>query len=202
MAQRPLEENEMKLSRHLLAAFTALATVVVVGGVSPQVAYAQEVRIVTAPPPLRYEVPGARPGPYHVWQSGSWAWHPDGTYGWHPGRWVMPPQGRTVWVRDEWINYGGSWRLVPGHWTTVGTPIPTVQQRVEVVSAPPVDIVETVGEVPVGHTWVRGHYSWDGVRYVWVPGHSMLVPEGRAAWVPGHWYANGGRWFYASGYWR
>ena len=85
MAVGSMEETEMKMSRHLVAAFTSLATVVVVGGVSPKIAQAQEVRIVVAPPAPRVEIPGARPGPYHVWQAGSWAWHPDGSYGWQGG---------------------------------------------------------------------------------------------------------------------
>jgi len=202
VAAKPMEETEMKLSRRVVAAFTALATVVAVGGVSPQVAYAQEVRVIVAPPAPRFEIPGARPGPYHVWQAGSWRWGAEGTYGWHPGRWVLPPQGRTVWVHDEWVSYAGSWHLVPGHWTAVGVPVPTVQQRVIVSSAPPADVVEEVGALPVGHAWIRGHYAWDGVRYVWTPGHTMAIPEGRAAWVPGHWYEAGGHWFFANGYWR
>jgi hypothetical protein len=84
----------------------------------------------------------------------------------------------------------------------VGEPIPTAIQRVSVVSAPPADQVEVIGPAPTGHAWVHGHWSWDGLRYAWVPGHYMLVPEGQHTWVPGHWYASSGRWFYASGYWR
>jgi len=192
----------MKVSRCLLAAFTAFAAVVAAGAVATPVASAQEVRIVHAPPAPRVEVIGVRPGPYHVWQGGSWAWHPEGRYLWHPGRWVVPPQGRTVWVRDEWVSYGGAWHFVPGHWRAVGEPIPTVYQRVAAVGEPPAEQAEVVGAAPPGQAWVKGHWSWDGARYVWVPGHHMLIPDGLHEWVPGTWYAAGGHWFYRSGYWR
>jgi hypothetical protein len=192
----------MKLSRHLLAGFTALTAVVAAGAAAPAVAFAQIERIVVNPPAPRVEVLTARPGPYHVWQAGNWAWHPEGRYVWHPGRWVIPPQGRTVWVKDEWISHGGSWHFVPGHWRAIGEPIPTVMQRLTVTAEPPAEQVEVVGAVPEGHAWIKGHWSWDGLHYVWVPGHHMLVPEGFHAWEPGHWYAAGGRWFYRGGYWR
>ncbi len=192
----------MKLSRHLLAGFAAFGALVATGAALPHVASAQEVRVVVAPPAPRVEVIGVRPGPYHVWQYGSWVWAPEGRYVWHPGRWVVPPQGRTVWVRDAWGNYGGSWRFVPGHWHAVGERIPTPAQRVVVSSAPPPEQVESVGTVSVGETWIKGRWSWDGLRYSWVPGHVMRVPEGYRTWEPGGWYESGHHWFYRSGYWH
>jgi hypothetical protein len=190
----------MKPSRSLLAALLLLFLLSLVATSTP--ASADEVRITVTPPALRTEVRGTRPGPYHVWQAGSWAWHPEGRYIWHPGRWVLPPEGRTVWVRDEWIRYAGSWQLVPGHWRAVGETIPTVTQRVNVTVEPPAEQVEAPMTGPEGQTWIRGHWSWDGARYVWTPGHLMVVPEGFHAWEAGHWYAAGGHWFYRGGYWR
>ncbi len=195
----------MKLSRtnlRRLAGLSALAAILAAGALAPRNAAADEIRIVAAPPVARVEVIPIRPGPYHVWQAGTWAWHPEGRYHWHPGRWVVPPQGRTVWVRDEWVSFQGSWHLVPGHWRAVGEPIPTALQRINVVTEPPPDQVETVGIAPEGQAWIHGHWSWDGARYAWVPGHFMPVPEGLHAWEPGHWYATSGRWFYRTGYWR
>jgi hypothetical protein len=192
----------MKLSRHFLAAFTAFSAVGAILAAAPTEAFAQEVRVVIAPPAPRVEYPTVRPGPYHVWQSGSWAWQPEGHYGWHPGRWVLPPQGRTIWARDEWVNYGGSWRFVPGHWYGAGERIVPAAQRVTVAAAPPAEQVEIVEAVPEGRAWIHGHWSWDGVQYLWVPGHTMLVPEGFHTWQPGHWYANSGHWFFANGYWH
>ena len=192
----------MKLSRLALAAFAAFSGAFGLASAVPHTALAQELRVIVAPPPLRFEVPGPRPGPYHVWRSGIWLWHADGRYIWHPGHWVMPPEGHTVWVKDEWVSFAGAWRFVPGHWRAVGDPIPTALQRVVVTVAPPADQVETIALVPEGHAWIPGHWSWDGARYVWVPGQHMAVPEGFHTWTPGHWYAGGGHWFYASGYWR
>jgi hypothetical protein len=192
----------MRVSRLLLASFSVFAAVFSVGAVSPSVAFAQEVRISAAPPPPRVEVFGARPGPYHVWQGGSWGWHPEGRYEWRPGRWVVPPQGRTVWVRDEWVSYGGGYHLVPGHWRAVGERIPSVLARVAATGEPPPEQVETVMAAPPGEAWVHGHWSWDGAAYVWVPGHLAPLPEGHHEWAPGRWSASRGHWFYTNGYWR
>jgi hypothetical protein len=163
---------------------------------------ADEIRVVVAPPAPRIEVPVPRPGPYHVWQPGVWVWHTEGRYVWHPGRWVLPPQGKTVWVRDEWVSYGGAWHMVPGHWQAVGEPIVPAQQRVVVIVEPPPEQIETVPTAPAGHTWIKGHWSWSGHEYVWVPGHLMAVPEGFVAWEPGHWFSLKGHWFFREGYWR
>jgi hypothetical protein len=192
----------MKPSRHLVAGALVLAAL---GGASvllSRTASADEVRIVVAPPAARIEVKGPRPGPYHVWQSGSWVWGAEGRYVWHPGRWVEPPHGKTVWVRDEWVSYGGAWHFVPGHWRTVGEHVPPASQRALVATQPPAEVVETVGAAPVGHAWIHGHWAWDGGAYAWVPGHFMAVPDGYRTWEPGRWYASNGHWFYHNGYWR
>src|ERR1700740_1322460 len=36
--------------------------------------------------------------------------------------------------------------------------------------------------------WVRGHWDWDGVRYVWVGGHYVERQVG-LYWEPGRWVA-------------
>jgi hypothetical protein len=192
----------MKISRHLLAGFTALSAMFVGSTLLPHEASAQEVRIVLAPPPPRVEVITVRPGPYHVWRPGVWVWHVEGRYVWHPGHWDVPPPGKSIWVRDEWVSYGGSWRFVPGHWRAVGEHIPSAIQRVVVAAAPPPPPVETIAVAPAGQAWIHGHWSWDGLQFVWVPGHFMAVPVGFTIWEPGHWFASGPHWFYASGYWR
>jgi len=197
-----VEEIEMKIRRHVLAALTVLTAAFAVGGLAERTADAQEIRVVIPPPAVRVEVPGPRPGPMHVWQDGHWLWRNDGRYVWHPGHWVLPPEGRTIWVRDDWANVAGAWHFVPGHWRAVGERVPTLVERVKVVTEPPPEQIELVAEVPVGHAWVKGHWSWDGARFVWVGGHALQIPAGLTAWEPGHWYASGGRWFYANGYWR
>lgn len=44
---------------------------------------------------------------------------------------------------------------------------------VEPVRPPrPAPLVETVPAAPApGYHWVKGHYRWDGYRWVWVRGH-------------------------------
>jgi hypothetical protein len=50
--------------------------------------------------------------------------------------------------------------------------------------------------------WEPGHWHWDGVRYVWVPGHYIGHRQGR--WVPGRWvWAPGqGRWIWRPAHWE
>ncbi|HTJ26945.1 MAG TPA: hypothetical protein VMA36_12365 [Candidatus Limnocylindria bacterium] len=45
--------------------------------------------------------------------------------------------------------------------------------------------------VRAGYGWEPGHYRWNGVRWVWIPGYEVRGP-----WVPGHWVygPNGRRW--------
>jgi len=195
----------MKMSRHLLVAFSALVLGTgVVGVQSP--AFGQvgaEVNLISvAPPPVRVEVIPPRPSQWHIWQRGSWVYGPAG-YIWHPGRYVMPPTQGLLWVPEEWVNFGGGYRLVPGHWRGVAEPAPRPAiERVQVTVEPPAPQVEVIPVVPAGHAWIHGHWSWEGARYLWVPGHHMAIPEGQHAWEPGHWYRSGPNWFYANGYWR
>lgn len=36
------------------------------------------------------------------------------------------------------------------------------------------------GRIPPGKVWVKGDWHWDGVRYVWVPGH---LDDAAPAWT-------------------
>ena len=47
------------------------------------------------PPPLRYEVRPAIPGPGYVWTDGYWNWA-GGRYVWVPGVWRRPPYAGCV----------------------------------------------------------------------------------------------------------
>jgi hypothetical protein len=53
------------------------------------------VYIGAAPPPLRYEVRPAMPGPGYVWVDGYWNWY-GGRYVWRPGVWQRPPYAGTI----------------------------------------------------------------------------------------------------------
>ena len=50
--------------------------------------------------------------------------------------------------------------------------------------------------------WRPGHWNWNGVRYVWVPGHYIVRPPVANRWVPGHW-ARGpyGHWHWVPAHW-
>jgi hypothetical protein len=74
---------------------------------------------------------------------------------------------------------------------------------VYVSTPPPPPIAETIVVSPgPGYYWVPGYQSWNGVRYVWSPGHWERVPVGRRRWIPGHWAHNGRGWYWIEGHWR
>lgn len=76
--------------------------------------------------------------------------------------------------------------------------------RVNVVVGipPPAPLVETPPlPPPGGYVWQPGYWSWDGVRYVWVPGAYIARPRPYAVWVPGRWVRRGGGWFWIAGRW-
>jgi len=77
--------------------------------------------------------------------------------------------------------------------TTTTAPIAPPAVREEVVPPPP--------GAPDRVAWVRGHYRWDGVAYVWVPGHYMNRPRPGLFWEPGRWVAVNGRWEWYAGHW-
>ena len=71
--------------------------------------------------------------------------------------------------------------------------------------APPPAVEEDYGPPPVApperEYWLRGHYEWDGVQYVWVGGHYVERQAG-LYWEPGRWVARNGQWVWIGGHWR
>jgi hypothetical protein len=73
--------------------------------------------------------------------------------------------------------------------------------------APPPAAVEDYGPPPAPSMpaerayWVRGHWDWNGVQYVWVGGHYVERPAG-LYWEPGRWVARDGQWVWIGGHWR
>lgn len=53
-----------------------------------------------------------------------------------------------------------------------------------------------------GHVWLPGYYTWDGGRYVWVPGRWDISPSPGRHWVPGRWRSHRGQWYWVEGRWR
>jgi YXWGXW repeat-containing protein len=74
-----------------------------------------EVIIHDAPPPVRVEHHGRRPGHGYVWLNGYWIFR-QGRYEWISGRWALPPRGRHVWVAPRWERRGGAHVFIEGRW--------------------------------------------------------------------------------------
>ena len=69
--------------------------------------------------------------------------------------------------------------------------------------APPPDQIEVIGVAPsVEHTWIPGHYTWNGRAYVWASGRWEARPRSSARWVRGHWRRHSKRWYWVEGHWR
>ena len=72
-----------------------------------------------------------------------------------------------------------------------------------VALTPPPPIVETVPPPPaLGEVWTPGYWSWNGVKYVWVPGQYVVAPYPGAVWIGGKWARRGDRWTWVDGRWR
>ena len=68
-----------------------------------------------APPPLRYEVRPAIPGPGYTWVDGYWNWA-GGRYVWAPGVWRRPPYAGAYWTHAHYDHYDRGWAYHEGHW--------------------------------------------------------------------------------------
>jgi YXWGXW repeat-containing protein len=67
------------------------------------------------PPPLRYEVRPAMPGPGYAWVDGYWNWGGD-RYVWVPGVWRRPPYEGAYWSHPHYDHYDRGWAYHEGHW--------------------------------------------------------------------------------------
>ena len=93
------------------AGVAALALVPVAHG---QVSFG--VRIGTPPPPLRYEVRPAMPGPGYAWNEGYWEPY-QGRYRWHAGVWAQPPYAGGTYVHPHYDHYPDGWHMHEGYWS-------------------------------------------------------------------------------------
>jgi len=71
--------------------------------------------IELAPPPMRVESFGPRPGAEYVWTSGYYAYR-DGSYVWVVGSWLRPPTVGLGWIEPRYISCGGRYCFQPGRW--------------------------------------------------------------------------------------
>jgi YXWGXW repeat-containing protein len=73
--------------------------------------------------------------------------------------------------------------------------------RVEV--APPAPIEEAPPPAPSPrHVWTSGYWTFQGGRYVWVPGSYVVAPQPAARWVPARWVPGQGGWYLERGHWE
>ena len=76
----------------------------------------------------------------------------------------------------------------------------TAPHEVVVTTAPPPAQVEVVPVAPsIDHVWIRGHWHWDGVAWIWRPGHYEI--RRGFNWVPAHYEQRGPNWIYVEGHW-
>jgi hypothetical protein len=74
------------------------------------------------------------------------------------------------------------------------------QLNVNISLAPPAPQFETVPVLAPGQVWAPGYWAWNGDRYIWVRGRSIVQRTGYR-WEPdrwehrnGHYYRHTGRW--------
>ncbi len=70
------------------------------------------VSIGVAPPPLRVEHVGVRPG--YTWAPGYWRWS-GGRHVWAGGYWVAARPGYR-YASARWVHEGPAWRFHRGYW--------------------------------------------------------------------------------------
>src|ERR1700761_5138598 len=67
--------------------------------------------------------------------------------------------------------------------------------------APPAAVAETPPPPPApSSVWMPGYWSWDGARYVWVPGQYVVPPFPGAIWLGGRWVRSGPHWGWGDGH--
>ena len=49
--------------------------------------------------------------------------------------------------------------------------------------------------------WRFGNWSWNGVKYVWVPGRYIERPSPTANWIPGYWQQTTEGWTWIEDQW-
>jgi hypothetical protein len=84
--------------------------------------------------------------------------------------------------------------------------VATVEERparaVYVLGPPPAPLAEPrAAPAAPGMVWVEGYWHWNGVQYVWIPGHWDSPPPGQM-WLAPRYMVVEGRYVYHAGGWR
>jgi hypothetical protein len=81
---------------------------------------------------------------------------------------------------------------------TVGIAAPV---EIEIRTAPPADRVEVVPAPRPGFVFEKGHYQYDGEKYVWQEGQFFKEREGQK-YIPYAFEKRGDLYYYRPGYWE
>jgi len=94
-----------------------------------------------------------------------------GNGGWHGGERVVVRGGYRDGYHGAYYNNGGYYR---GGGYYARRPIyvnrPVIREHYYNYGYRPSLIVEDYGPRP-GYIWVRGHWGWNGVEWIWTPGY-------------------------------
>ena len=100
-------------------------------------------------------------------------------------------------LRSLFIAIVMSFMLGIGSLSTAGTRI-----YVKITPPAPKKVVVVKKNRPHKNAfWVKGHWKWNGRKYVWVKGH-WQTPRKGFVWVPGHWAKNRHGWYWIDGHWK
>jgi hypothetical protein len=83
--------------------------------------------------------------------------------------------------------------------------VATVEDRpmrpIYVLGPPPPPLAEArAAPASSGMVWVGGYWHWNGVQYVWIPGHWDSPPPGQT-WLAPRYMVQDGRYVYHAGRW-
>lgn len=80
------------------------------------------------------------------------------------------------------------------------------QLDINIGIAPPPERVETPPPPPPNpslYVWEKGHWRWNGVTHVWMPGRYIRLPHPGAVRIPGHWIQlPSGQWHFVAPHWE
>ncbi len=75
------------------------------------------------------------------------------------------------------------------------------QININVTIAPPAPHYEVAPVAAPGYTWAPGYWGWNGDRYIWVRGRTIVQREGYR-WEPDRWEQRDKNYYRTAGYWK
>ena len=75
------------------------------------------------------------------------------------------------------------------------------QINISVTIAPPAPQQEMMPAISPGYVWAPGYWGWNGDRYIWVRGRTIVQREGYR-WEPDRWEQRGRVYYRTAGHWK